>query len=339
MPKKLEELMLESIQNVAGVSQNPYLMIRFSNLVDVMRFVEQTPDAAYADVELRALFSVTNWALDAKLVEKFFQLTGELQFWLLAERGSIKLERIPEGKFKTPDFRLMSDDPAAPRFEVKTLSVVDGWRALDKIHEDSFEGQLDLQVKIQSGSRIAMHEQSVSPHGSVKRGQEVITMCRNLINKTAGNIKQGQYADAPTFLVLNMTLIDSHWTGNAYLRPVAAGYPNNWSVHTGVLWTLAFGSEEQMIHGEPEFEGLPAIEGILSCQGILANPEFESVAGLILMLHRMSADPVLYGLWRSKDWQRWNESSSPMCTMLCSLTGSNWNDELDSNGWQLTSHI
>lgn len=183
-----------------------------------------------------------------------------------------------------------------------------------------------------------MHEQTISPHGSVKRGQEMITMCQNLINKTAGNIKQGQYTGAPTFLVLNMTLIDSHWTGNACLRPIAAGYPNNWSVHTGVLWTLAFGSMEQMIHGEPEFEGLPAIEGVLSCQGILANTEFEAVEGLILILHRMDADPVLYGLWRSKDYQHWNESSSQMCEMLGALTGSNWNDELDSNGWQLTSH-
>lgn len=338
MAKKLEELMLEGIQSAAGVSQNPFLMIRFQSLNQVMRFVERTPDASYADSELRALFAVTNWALNAQHVEKFFQLTGELQFWLLAENNNIKLERIPETAVKTPDFRLTSADPAAPRFEVKTLSVVDGWRALEKIQEESFEGQLDLQEQKQSGDQVAMHEQTISPHGNVIRGQEMTTMCRNLINKAAGNIKRGQYTGAPTFLVLNLTLIDSHWTGNANLRPITTGYPNNWSVHTGVLWTLAFGSIEQLIHGEPEWEGLPAIEGVLNCQGILANDEYDVVAGLILILHRMEEGPVLYGLWRSKDHRYWSDTRPEVCTILHGLTGSNWNDEVDSNCWQLLSH-
>lgn len=337
MTKKLEELMLESVQSVAGIAQNPYLMLRFQQLVDVMRFVEGTPEAAYAKTELLTLFSVTNWPLDAKHVEKFFQLTGELQFWSLAEAKNVKLARIPKTAAKTPDFRLLSVDPTAPRFEVKTLSVAGGWRALDKVQEDTFEGQLDLQDQRLDGAMVAIHEQSISPHGEVKRGQEVSTICRNLINKAAGNIKQGQYIDAPTFLVLNLTLIDGYLTGNACLRPIAAGYPNDWSIHTGVYWTLAFGEMGQIVHREPEFEGHPAIEGTLNCQGILTNSEYDVVAGLILVVHRMNESPMLYGLWRSKDYEKWGCEQPEICRTLLSLTDKNWNDEVDSNGWQLTA--
>jgi hypothetical protein len=46
-------------------------------------------------------------------------------------------------------------------------------------------------------------------------------MIRNLLQKTTNNIKSGQYADAPTCLVLNLLLIDGYHTGWMLLALVA----------------------------------------------------------------------------------------------------------------------
>ena len=76
MTNSLGDLLLYSVQSLSGVAQNHFLMIRFKSLIKVMKFIEQTPDAAYAARELRKLFAITNWALDAKKLESFFQLAG-----------------------------------------------------------------------------------------------------------------------------------------------------------------------------------------------------------------------------------------------------------------------
>jgi hypothetical protein len=67
MQKKLEELLLDSVQAVTGVAPSVFLSVRYQSLVKVMRFIEQSPEASYADEALRKLFAVSNWVLDAQL--------------------------------------------------------------------------------------------------------------------------------------------------------------------------------------------------------------------------------------------------------------------------------
>ncbi|WP_412478511.1 hypothetical protein [Azonexus sp. IMCC34839] len=338
MHKKLDELLLESVQAVSDVSPSSFLSMQYKSLVNVMHFIEQTQEAAYADQTLRKLFGTQNWVLDPQALERFFQVVGEVQFWMLAKNKGILLDRIPEGVRSTPDFRIHGSSPNSIQFEVKTLSVTDGWRALAGMAENSFEARLELQKQISRGERVAMVAHSVAPHGNVPRGLEQTTMCRHLIDKASGNIKQGQYLGAPTFLVLNLMLIDGHFNGNSDLRPVAPGYPYEWSVRTGALWTLAFGSVEQLVHGIPEYEGLPGIEGKLERVGVLTNPDFENVAGLLLIVHRLSEEPIFYGLRRNADGQDWASACPALSDVFHALVGTNWNDDLDTNGGCLTTH-
>jgi hypothetical protein len=338
MPKKLEELLLDSVQTVSGISPSVFLSVRYQSLVRVMQFIEQAPEAAYADQTLRRLFANRNWVLDAQDLEAFFQLVGEVQFWMLAKDKGLELDRVPETDNPTPDFRIRGPSPDLPRFEVKTLSVTGGWRSLATMAEDSFKAQIELQKQVADGKRISMAVHAIAPHGNMPRRLQQTTVCRHLIDKASGNIKQGQYVGAPTFLVLNLMLIDGHFNGNSDLRPVAPGFPDKWSVRTGALWTLAFGSIGQLVHGTPEYEGLPGVEGKLEREGVLVKPDYENVAGMLLVVHPLSKEPALYGLRREPDGQCWESERPDISKMFHALVCKDWNDDRDTNGWQLTTY-
>lgn len=335
MLKSLKELFLESVQAVSGVAPSMFLTVNYSSLVKVVEFIEGAGAASYAEQALRKLFARQNWILDAQALEAFFQLMGEVQFWMLAVDRGIQLTRIPETNISTPDFQIQE---ASVQFEVKTFSVKDGWRNLAAMAEDSFQSQLELQKQVSRGERIAIAVHSTSPHGSMPRGLQQTGICRNLIDKASSNIKLGQYVTAPTFLVLNLMLINGYFNGIADLRPVAPGYPHAWSVRTGALWTLAFGSVGQIVHGVPEFEGLPSVEGKLEREGVLVNPDYKDVAGLLLIVHRLDGEPTLYGLWRESDAEQWESERPDTLRMLHRLVDKNWNNDRDTNGWQLIQH-
>jgi hypothetical protein len=338
MQKKLEELLLDSVQAVVGVSPSVFLSVRYQSLVKVMQFIDQTPEAAYADQALRKLFANPNWVLDAQDLEAFFQLVGELQFWMLAKDRGLELDRVPEADKPTPDFRIHGPSPNLPQFEVKTLSVTGGWRSLAAMAEDSFKAQIELQKQVANGNRVAMTVHAVAPHGNMPCRLQQTTMCRHLIDKASGNIKEGQYVEAPTFLVLNLMLIDGHFNGNCDLRPIVPSYPHEWSVRTGALWTLGFGSVGQLVHGTPEYEGLPGVEGKLEREGVLVNPDHEKVAGVLLVMHQLGKEPILYGLRRDADRQCWESTRPDLSTVFHALVAKDWNDDRDTNGWHLTTH-
>lgn len=337
MTKPLDELFSDSLaRDDNHVAQHPLLIFRKTSLIEVMRFTEQTPAANYALAPLREMFSIDSWWGDAKRLEKFFQLAGELQFWMLAEANGVPIARVPEATTKMPDFRLNSTAAWAPRFEVKTLSVVHGFRNIDAMMEGAIESQIDLDAQQARGVTFATSEQELSTHGDTESGRSVTAMCENLIDKTQNNIKGGQYSAATTFLVLNLMLIDSARTGNSMLRPVTPGWPNAWSVNTGVLWAVGFGHVDQLVHGNPEFEGKPAIEGRLGRQGILENPDYQDVKGILFVVHSRSG-AAIYGLWRSKDHTHWWDHEQDLADVLVKLTQNNYNDELDTYGFKLST--
>lgn len=265
----------------------------------VLAFLESEPTAVKIKKDVLRIFGTVNWLLDPGLLQEFVQAVGEAQFWMMAKARGVELERVPEQSHPTPDFRLVGGGPTAPCFEVKTLSVSGGVHNLKKMNEGSFQAQLDLSKQKSDGKQIAIAVNEVAPHGAVKDGLTFTTIIRNLIDKASNNIKAGQYASAPTCLVLNLLLIDGYYTGNANLRPVVPGYPEPWNVYSGALWNLAFGQTGNLVLGMPEFEGKPAVEGELCKEGILrANPDIQA---LLMIIHPLGGEPAIYGLKRECD--------------------------------------
>ncbi len=322
-----------------GVASNPLLSIHHSRIVEVLRFIDTDSRAAKLKSEIEGVMKTTNWLLDPKKLETFAQTVGEAQFWQMAHQRGVHLERIPEqgkNKRKTPDFRLAGGGANAPCFEVKTLSVVSSVTNLVDINETSFEAQLDLSKQISAGKQIATAINEVSPHGEVKDGKPVTAMIDNLQKKASNNIKSGQFSDAPTCLVLNLLLIDGKYNGNASLRPVMSGYPAEWNVMSGIYWALAFGRIGHLVFGIPEFEEKPSVEGLLGRDGILiANP---NIAALFLVVHDWNRGPSLFGLKRECDSDLWQNERKDLAETFFKLVGTNWNDEGDTNGWQLTEY-
>lgn len=335
MPSLVDEFRLHCDQQ-RDVAPNALLGPHLEHIRQVLAFLDSEPAATKLGNEVHRIFAKPNWLLDPVLLQSFVQTTGEAQFWMLARAKGVLLERIPEVANKTPDFRLAGAAAPAPCFEVKTLSVAQGDFNLTNMDEDSYQAQLELRRQANEGAQVATAIHDVAPHGPIKDRRYQTAIIQNLIGKASNNVKRGQYTDAPTCLVLNLLLIDGHTDGNAALRPVEFGYPDDWNIRSGVFWNLAFGKAEHLVFGLPEFDGNPSVEGTLNRVGLLE--EYPEIQALVLIVQPWNDAPRFYGLKRESDKDRWCAELEALAKAFFALVGDDWNDELDTNGYALTKH-
>jgi len=104
---------------------------------------------------------------------------------------------------------------------------------------------------------------------------------------------------------------------------------------TGELWMLAFAQPGMLIHGQPEFKGKHCLEGLNDKWGILADPSHANIAGLLVVVYPLGGKPRICGLYRTSDYTKWNDENEELVLLLQCLTEERWNDDRDSNGWQL----
>ena len=332
----LSDTFLTHWHGQVSVAPNLLLAAHVSRIQKVLKFIDQETEASKAKADIERIFRTPNWLLVPILFQEFVQTVGEVQFWMMAAERGVRLVRIPEQSAKTPDFRLDGVSGVAPCFEVKTLSVIDGVYNLGEINERSYKAQLSLSEQLAKGRQVAMALHEAAPHGHIKDRKYLTAIIQNLIDKAENNIKPGQYASAPTCLVLNLLLIDGYYNGNASLRPVAYGYPEEWQVRSGAYWNLAFGRPDHLVFGIVEFEGKPSVEGNLDRLGILhEHPEIQA---LLLIVHSLGKEPVFYGLRRQCDDDKWLDQYKSLGEAFLSLTGDNWNDDGDTMGWRLAEH-
>jgi hypothetical protein len=277
-----------------------------------------------------------DFVLNGDLTAEFVQLFGEAHFAALCCDRSISLNIFPKQKnTKTPDFFHASSKQKL-YFEVKTLSVVNGGRGINNDLLKSLNAQIDVEQQLQQGKRVAIGESEMQPYADKPcQAGNTTAVISTLIDKTRQNIKSGQYLNGITFLVINLCLIPPTIIDNRTLRPGYCDdlmFPN---VITGELWMLAFAQPGMLIFGHPEFEGKPCIEGIIQKYGILSEGEFVKISGLLCIVYPLGSEPQIFGLYRGSDYRKWMDAYPELITTLKSLTGSNWNDDTDSNGWQL----
>ncbi len=327
---------IKSLQNISGLTNNSYLTFLKNAVKKVSVSSHTDPIITEYNQDLLNIVSKKDFALDSKETNKFAQILGEAHFYLLCKDKGLLLSRIKEEKNKkTPDFKFESSDI---HFEVKTLSVVSGDFGIKNSLEDALDAQIEIEQQLQQGKRIATGVSVVQPYGEKPYQKEKGTLTAvidTLIEKTSQNIKVGQFPNDKSFLVLNLSIIPPFRTDNFVLRPAYCDndmFPKSVS---GELWMMAFANIGAPIIGVPEFEGKPCVESTLKKNGILIEPDFNMVSGILFMVHPWRRDSEIWGLFDHNKFTAWNDNSPDVIETLLSLTGDNWNDDKDTNGWQL----
>ncbi len=324
-----------ALQNVADVTRDPHLANLGSALAVVDAEIHTISELKSYATALDNLMGQPGFGFSGSLTEIFAQTLGEAHFLVMCHEKGIALRRIPEEKSKTPDFKAVFGNNDV-FFEVKTPSVVNGAFGITEAQESSLEANIDIELQLKRGARIAIGISEAHPYSNkLEYDKTILSVVNTLLEKTRNNIKADQFANPNTFLVLNLSVIPPLVTEPKALCPIypeADMFPKS---VTGELWMVAFGNKGMLILGTPEFEGKPCVQGVFEKVGVLVDSEYASVAGIIFMVHRLDSPAQLFGLFRSNDWTSWQACKPELLENLQILVGKNWNDCLNSNGWQL----
>lgn len=324
-----------ALQSIRGPTSNHYLNFLKSSVEMVSNASNIDQVLTDHNETLKDIVSCNNFELDSQKTNDFIQILGETHFYLLCKNKGINLTRIKEEKFKTPDFKLDSNDI---HFEVKTLSVVSGSFGIDKALKDSLDTELEIERQQSQGKSFSIGVTEIAPYGNKPSQNDkgtISAIIDTLLEKARQNIKQGQFPNDKSFLVLNLSIIPPFRTQNYILKPTYCDdFMFNKAV-SGELWMMAFSQIGAPVLGIPEFEGMSCVESIMSKLGILSDPNFDMVAGILFMIHPWGKSTEICGLYNHKNVDLWNTNGLNIFETLMAITGKNWNDEIDTNGWQL----
>lgn len=325
----------EKLRDSRDVAANNYLTFLHESVKSLDRSAEIECLKPYLK-QLEEYINNPKFPLCADITNDFAQVLGEAHFLIMAKERGIPLQRIPETTNKTPDFKHYSDK-CELFFEVKTLSVVDGDRGIQAALESSLDAQIQIENQLQAGSGIASAISEIQPYGLKPYKTGTLTaIIDTLLEKIRNNIKNEQFSNPNTFLVVNLSIIPPYRTDNMVLRPAYCDDYMFSKALTGELWMTAFAKPGMLIHGTPEFEGKPCVESIIDKMGVLSDPDFCNIAGILFMIHPWQLPAEIWGLFRSEDLKKWEcESPTTIMETVLSLTGTDWNDDNDSNGWRL----
>jgi hypothetical protein len=215
----LTEKFTAALASARDVSSNPYLFF----LLEAVRAVDALADSdmvvkGYVE-SLLALLKEPNLALDPKLTNDFSQKLGEAHFYRMCLGRGVRLERVSETDTRTPDFRHRGDGLDL-FFEVKTPSVCKGEAGISEALQSGLDAQIHLEDQIHAGRDIAMAESEVRPYGNnLYRHGMMCGIINTLIEKTENNVKEGQFGNPNTFLVLSLAILPPSRTEPVVLRP------------------------------------------------------------------------------------------------------------------------
>lgn len=330
---QLVEQYIAGMQSASAVGGNSYLILMKEAVEEVNNASTKDEVLATFVSDLERITKDPNFSLNPESVNEFAQTLGEAHFYTLCKNKGVKLERIKEESEKRPDFSLSEQDVY---FEVKTLSVVTGKTEINRSLESALDAKISIDDQIKNGKRVAFGESVSMPYGNkpYKNGT-VSAVIDTLLEKIRQNLKPGQYSLGPTFLVVNLSMIPPFRTENMVLRPAYCDDYLFPKAVSGELWFVAFGRPGAPILGIPEFEGKKCVESTMEKLGILVDEEYSFLKGMLFIIHPWRRPAEIWGLERVGLAGELEETSSSLLEVLRNLTGSNWNDEADTNGWQL----
>lgn len=193
--------LLPVIQEINDYGGNFISIFLSRSIVDAIDERAALGDATLDDkrTQMRRIIQRGKWPYDPNAFNALFETYHEALFYLLADNRGVTLAGIAEKQSPTPDFETVSEPKEC--FEIKTIDFTGGQFAYDMLTEDALDGRITAQQAAKKRG-IGTSTHVVSPHGDAKDTKEAI---ERVMRQIGGNVKQGQFAQHPTFLVTPMT--------------------------------------------------------------------------------------------------------------------------------------
>jgi len=305
--------------------------ILFAFSLDTCRRIDSESEAdVFAQ---QAVKNILNLLKDYKVgytdkLRSAFEVYSEYAIFLELKSKGIAIERIPEGTVSRPDFKASYDSEGDIYFEAKVLGWASGGIQYNAAIDAGIAAQISIEEQIKSGARVAFGECEISPLGTSKESFENPEkyFIEAVSAKLGQNVKSSQLNLGPTFIVCDLTSL--HHPPNPRKSSVIVHNDNRFgSYSSGELWHIAFGEYGDRILKEIEFEGRSNVSGKLQKNGILV--EHSSLVGVIFRVSDLSGKCSYSCLIRSEHYDKYAE--------LVAMLGDCWNDEENSNSWELLS--
>lgn len=221
--------------------------------------------------------------------------------WVLSYLLSkgVSAKKIPETNIKTPDFECsMKINGEEKKFfiELKSLDICGGHYGHDQNNEEALEIAIKMEENIKNNPQKGIYTSIQVPNNFANKfdyNSQRASLIEILIEKIEGNLKKDQFNNEPTFLFV---MIDRLCPGIGSKEDLVSYYfDGNFSIVSGVFWTVCFANIGHLVLKEAEFEGKSNIERPLNKQGILIGRNY--IAGVMFGCSFFKKEKKVFGLY------------------------------------------
>ncbi|MDM1020163.1 hypothetical protein QSV37_07570 [Acinetobacter sp. VNK23] len=282
-----------------------------------------------------------------KKIEEFYQICGELIFFIDCKIKNYEIEKINENnKTKNPDF-CINWNSNNYYFEVKTigcfkheaqsilrLGTIDSrsetFSYVKNILLKDFDNKKTKESFCNFKKMIDNEILGVLSPTTYEKSFYIGDQLSNinfLIDKIDQNYKEGQYEKENTFLVLNVMIPYLMTFNNNDYSPY---YLSGGRLLSGIFWNSAFCEDGMIVGNYNENYNIPTIsENRISKQGILRK--YTQIKGLIITcFHKDLNENKLHNFYLFRS----NEKSEIIISGIVDKYHG-WNNSLDANGFRL----
>jgi hypothetical protein len=207
------------------------------------------------------------------------------------------IEHIPEGKQKTPDFRVCFDNDVI-YVEMKSLSFADGNLNYIASQKSALIANISREEQIKQGKRFIWTEREVLPMAKNGNNTSFSEQLNILYNKIEGNIKKDQLSKGESVLLIDLNQLGVTYRVEDNVAIEKSFNGNGYS--SGMLWTLAFAKAQDRLFIAPEFEGKPNIdEDEIGFNGIMVD--YPELKGLVFAVGRNPKERAFVGFYRYRE--------------------------------------
>ena len=271
---------------------------------------------------------------DPKLKSAFDEYSEALTYLRL--RAKFTIERISEGKGKSPDFKIILTTEGQTinvYAELKSISFTDNNINYKEAMAGSRKGKIEIEDQIKRGKDFSFAITEIAPIKKGNRNYDPLSpryFIETLIEKIEQNLKRDQYSFGDTVLIIDLKQL-----------ALPSGYPEGYtavfredrdnSFVSGALWNIAFGKIGHLIFKPIEFAGTSNVDGDLTREGILVNRDWIKA---IVFIERDSdfRKSNIAGLYNSRSV---TDGVRKFLHEFCHFT----NDETNSHAWSVNDRM